>query len=383
MMSRRYDLDWLRVLAVLLLVPFHTALIFSLNPRDMVYIKDRVESVALLNMDGFIYPWHMPLLFLIAGAATWFALGKRSAGEYVRERILRLIIPALFAFATLIPFMTYFHNFRVPNAPSFWNYYPDFFRLNFADLSGYHGTFTPAHLWFVLFLFVFALAALPLFYAIRRHPQQIERFANLFSLPGVILVLPIIVLALLDRLPALVDKNPFYFYALFAFGFVLVANPRFQAAIERQTYPILIVTVIMTAVYFGFREQSNSLPEYSPGAIGLYLAYQAMRWGWMLTLIGLAHRFLNRGSRFLSYANEASFPFYILHLPVDTVVGYFVIQMPSSIAVKFGLIVVITTLLTVAVYDVLVKRTRATRFLFGMKPAPIQAAVRPLEKRLA
>ena len=76
--ARRYDLDWLRVLAVLLLVPFHSALIFSLDPRDIVYVKDQVESEILIQFAYFVHQWHMPLLFLIAGASTWFALEFRT-----------------------------------------------------------------------------------------------------------------------------------------------------------------------------------------------------------------------------------------------------------------------------------------------------------------
>ena len=44
LLERRYDLDWLRVLGVLLLVPFHVALIFVLDPYTIMYIKDVVNS---------------------------------------------------------------------------------------------------------------------------------------------------------------------------------------------------------------------------------------------------------------------------------------------------------------------------------------------------
>ncbi len=70
---RRPDLDWLRVLGVLLLVPFHSALVFNLDPGSIVYVKDTVQSDFLVQMQAFISRWHMPLLFAIAGAATWFA----------------------------------------------------------------------------------------------------------------------------------------------------------------------------------------------------------------------------------------------------------------------------------------------------------------------
>jgi fucose 4-O-acetylase-like acetyltransferase len=105
--ERRYDLDWLRVLGVLLLIPFHVALIFVLQPYTIMYIRDVVNSPTLSGTTGFIHMWHMPMLFMISGAATYFALGFRSAGEYVRERFLRLFIPLIFGLATYVPFTIY------------------------------------------------------------------------------------------------------------------------------------------------------------------------------------------------------------------------------------------------------------------------------------
>ena len=88
--ERRHDLDWLRVLGVLLLIPFHVALIFVFDPFTIMYIRDSVNSRVLAEVTGFIHMWHMPMLFMISGAATYFALGVRSAREYIRERFLRL-----------------------------------------------------------------------------------------------------------------------------------------------------------------------------------------------------------------------------------------------------------------------------------------------------
>ena len=77
---------------MLLLIPFHTARIF--DPFDPFYVKNAERSTALgYGVIKVLHPWHMPLLFLLAGAATWFALGFRSGGQYVRERFTRLLVP--------------------------------------------------------------------------------------------------------------------------------------------------------------------------------------------------------------------------------------------------------------------------------------------------
>src|SRR5512134_1626183 len=71
MPRRLHYIDWLRVLAVLLLFPFHVSRVF--NAGEPFYIKGPELSEALNLTLGFINQWHMPLLFLLAGASTYLA----------------------------------------------------------------------------------------------------------------------------------------------------------------------------------------------------------------------------------------------------------------------------------------------------------------------
>ena len=148
--QRRYDIDWLRVLGVLLLVPFHAAQIFILDPNSIMYVKDTINSRALIRMAGFIHMWHMPMLFFISGSATYFALCFRSTGQYIRGRFLRLFVPLIFGILTYIPLTTYIQRSKTISLPEA---YLGFFHMDFAHLDGLNGTFTPAHLEFALFTF--------------------------------------------------------------------------------------------------------------------------------------------------------------------------------------------------------------------------------------
>jgi fucose 4-O-acetylase-like acetyltransferase len=105
--TRRFDLDWLRFLAVLLLVPFHAALVFVRDPAYISYVKDQQESAVLKTAADLVWQFHMPLLFFIAGAGAWFGLGARGAAGYARERVLRLLVPYCFGTVVLVPPMLY------------------------------------------------------------------------------------------------------------------------------------------------------------------------------------------------------------------------------------------------------------------------------------
>jgi glucans biosynthesis protein C len=89
-------------------------------------------------------------------------------------------------------------------------------------------------------------------------------------------------------------------------------------------------------------------------------------WVWVLGIFGLGGRFLNFGSRTLRYLSEASFPFYILHLLVQTVVTSFMVRISAGIAVKYLLLVVVSFAITFLVYEA-ARRIAPLRFLLGMK----------------
>jgi glucan biosynthesis protein C len=93
--ARRHDVDWLRIGAVFLLIPFHTARIFDIWEPNYVKNAQLSKTMSYLFIAS-IGSWHMPLLFLLAGAATWLALRRRTPGEYAAERVKRLLVPFVF-----------------------------------------------------------------------------------------------------------------------------------------------------------------------------------------------------------------------------------------------------------------------------------------------
>ncbi|MCD6507303.1 acyltransferase family protein, partial [Candidatus Poribacteria bacterium] len=77
---------------VLHLVPFHLPLALAMSAADGGRI-----SQAIIRFPGiFASPWHMHIMFLISGAATYYALRFRSVWGYVLNRLKRLLVPLLF-----------------------------------------------------------------------------------------------------------------------------------------------------------------------------------------------------------------------------------------------------------------------------------------------
>ena len=76
---------------------------------------------------------------------------------------------------------------------------------------------------------------------------------------------------------------------------------------------------------------------------------------------------MNVDNAVLRYARDAAYPFYLLHQTVIVALGFFVVQLKTAMLLKFLIIVLGSLVATVGLYDLVVRRTNITRFLFGMK----------------
>lgn len=369
--QRQYFVDWLRLAAVFLLFLFHTARIF--DPNENFYVQNDSFSPILHDVIiSAIWPWHMSLFFLLAGASTYFALRHRIGKKYVSERFKRLFIPFLFGVLILIPPQSYLgiishSNFSEP----YFSWYPDFFILQTDDMDGYFmGGHTWGQLWFIFHLFVYSLIALPLFQYFNRESGQrlIKRLALAFTKPGVIFIFPVL-LALMYEFPEVAGGNPLFYITFFICGFILMSDSRFMDTIDRYRIILLIIGPVIFSGYM-IAVVTNTWPQDLPrwaNDIRSYYVDAFVPWFVILTMLAYGRRLLQFTNRFLKYFAEAAYPLYILHQTIILIIGYFIVQWGMNVPSKYALIVVFSFVATLLTYDVVVKRTNITRFLFGMR----------------
>ena len=145
MKERRNDIDWLRVLAVVGVFLVHCNRFF-----DSVgwHLKNDEQSAVATMFSGWIWLWVMPLFFLLSGAGSWYALRSRTPGQYLLERVKRILIPLYtVGMVILLPPQLYFE--LVTNrgyTGNFWELIPRYvshmissgvsFRSPFFSASG-------------------------------------------------------------------------------------------------------------------------------------------------------------------------------------------------------------------------------------------------------
>ena len=365
---RHYDMDWLRSLVILLLIPFHTARIF--DPFEANYVSNGQTSRGMFEVFiGVTSPWIMPLLFFLAGSATWLALERRSAGEYLAERVRRLLVPLVFGVLVVVPPQAYLGWVTHGGAStSYFGFLADYFGHPQGDLTGYTGQFTPAHLWFVLYLLIISAVLLPLLLFLRRRHEgnAATGFARFLSRPGALFLLPIpLTVALAAPSPG--GKNIVFYALIFFLGYLFIGDRRLQLVLDRNRYVALglgIVAMAGSRLIFSMHADWStfSLPSI---LYGLLQSFNT--WFWLVALVAFGRRLLNFSNRPLRYFSQASYPFYIIHQTVIVAIGYYIVRWNLGVWPKFLVIAACSFVVTMALYDLVIKRTPATRLLFGLR----------------
>lgn len=370
--ERRYYLDWLRIIATLLLIPYHSALIFKPHFIYSFYLENNTTSPFFEICIRFVNQWFMPLFFFIAGAAAKYSLDSRSKKEYCLERLKRLLIPFIFGIFILIPPIGYFAflNHHQNIKMSFLQYYPIFFKIDFKHIDGFTGTFTPAHLWFILYLVCFSLILLPLsdYLKTSNGKYLITQATTILShQPKAIIFLYVIPLAL-ARITCLVYYNPIYCFLFFILGYLFIFSKELEVLIEKNNITAFILALTGTLLYLFLNiSEYNLVLRFSVINVLIQLLLSLSSLCWLIVFLNFTARYLNRSNQFVAYLNQASYPIYIAHMTFLVPIGFYVVQWNTNIIVKFVFVTFISILSILIFYDVLIKHFQLTRFLFGMK----------------
>lgn len=369
---RRYDVDLVRVLTMASVFIFHNARFFNFEDWQ---VKNAVLDQGMNTVVNLIDLWIMPLMFVISGAAAYWALSK-GAGSFLKSKVTRLLIP--FVFGVFVLALPQVYMDRVSHG-QFKGSLLDFAPHAFEGMYALGGNFPwmGLHLWYLEMLFLFSILALPVFLYLRGAGRGIlSALASILELPGGILLLavPAVLLEGLLNPTKLGFRDfggwdVFTYLVLFIWGFVIFAEPRLEAAVRRQGAAILGIAVLATVV--GMMLTSGKDIRYGSFDYTFWMGYRALgSWCWVLGFLGLGLRTRVTGGPVLRYASEAVLPFYMLHQTVIVTIGYFIAAWSIPVLPKYLLLAASSFVVIMAIYELLVRRFNLLRFLFGLKPLP-------------
>jgi peptidoglycan/LPS O-acetylase OafA/YrhL len=365
--ERKYFIDWLRIGLIISVFFFHVGMIF----RPEQWHVNSAESFPFLDpIMWWLHLWRMPLLFLVSGVGTFYAIGHRTSWQYVKERFRRLYIPFTFGFFTLVPLMVYVE--RIENYGSFLDYLPHMF-----DGGPYPvGNISWHHLWFILYLFIISLLIAPLLnYTKSGHYNMVRgRLIVIISRKmGLNWILPIIILSQLilrqyfpNSTHALYNDWAYFTYYLLFFvsGYMLFTSDKIINALARDRRLYLYQTTVFTILLFALPSifgESSIVRDYSRGITEMAISLSCG-----LTAIGYFREYFNKDHKLRKVLNEAIYPFYLLHQPALIFVGYVVLQWDISYGMQAVLITALSLVFILSSYFI-IKKFNFLRVVFGMK----------------
>jgi hypothetical protein len=356
--TRKHYIDNLRWMSVLLLFPYHIFMIY--NPWGENFYVKGPELHAPLTFNVVTWPWFMPLLFAVAGISTAYAMRKRSVGAYIKERVLKLLVPLAAGILLVIPAQTYYaERYHNGYTGGYFAQYVLFFTKP-TDLTGYAGGFTPGHLWFILYLFAISLVAVPVMLLNKRCKLDRFDFGKL-PLPAIVLlvILPLAGSLVLD----IAGKSLGEYFAWFLLGYFVLSSENVQAKLEKRRFWLLGFGLACLAleVLWWFDIAILPIP-------GIFYGIFDRLYGWViiLALMGLGRRYLNISNRFTRYMSRSSFSVYVFHQTWVIAAAFYVFRLTDNAPAQMGLILLASVIATFVSFEIC-RRIPVTRFLFAVK----------------
>lgn len=368
--ERRAELDWLRVVAILILHLFHCGMFFNswgwhVKSPELLPVLEPVMTVLHLV--------RMPLLMLIAGAGTAFCLRKRSIGGFAGERSLRLLLPLVVGMLLVVPPQIYAE--RVWTGAwqgTFLDWYPSVFQFRPYP----NGNLSWHHLWFVVYLYTYCILALPLLRWSRT--ERGEAFLDRASawlvkgwriyLPALSLFLGRYLLLRFDETHGLIDDpKTFVFYLqLFLLGHLFGRRPALLERVRELRWTSLVIGLLLLPITFTEAEGWINAPRV--------LLIWLFSWTVLLAALGHARQHIRARKPWLVRAQENAYPFYILHQTIIILVAWQSLRFPMGPWSRFGLVILVSFTLTWLGCE-LIRATPWLRPLFGLKGSPDKPTV--------
>jgi glucan biosynthesis protein C len=391
-MNRRHDIDALRVLAFGLLILYHLGMLYVGPASDWTfhlkssYIGDWLEYPMLAS--SF---WRMDLLFLISGMAVHFLRGRLTLPALAWKRTVRLLLPLLFGMAVVVPIQPYVQGVAKGLVePGFGHFLLRYYTGGpwpAGAFDGWQFGVTWNHLWYLPYVWIYTLLLIVLLPALESSTGQ-RVIAAVHRLRGwpllLVPALPLFAynLLLAARFPqSHALFGDWYAHAgyatMFLYGYAIGTHQGLWQELARLRRRSLGMALFCFAT-FVVLDRLGDLMGMNSWSASTHAAYhlceRALRffymWSAIAAVLGWGHQYLNRPFRWLPYAREAVFPWYILHQSVMLALAYWLIPLKLGPVLEPSLMLLGTVAGCAVLHELVIRRTRWLRPLFGLDAIP-------------
>ena len=315
---RKHWLDNLRWVTVLLVLFYHVIYFYN-NKGVFGGIGGFGDGPQYQDVVMYVlYPWFMPMLFILAGISARYALEKHSGKEWFKARTRKLLVPATIGLFVFHWMVGYFNTAVAANAGMLEGV-PGVAKYALWSVSGI------GPLWFIQDLWLFSLLLLLI--------RKIDKSDKFWNFCGKANTVWIIMLGILfwaaeqtiihnprpDSIDGLYNLyKPLFYLVLFLMGSFIFSHDQVQERLGKVWIPLLVCAliagIVLVATTFG---QDNTSPQYLGTPLNCL-------YGWLMCLAMMAwfKAKFDRTDAFASYMTKASFGLYIVHYLVIASLGY-------------------------------------------------------------
>lgn len=344
--ERRYDIDWIRVMAIGLLLLYHIGIVFQPWGVFLGFLQSREPLEELWPPMALLNVWRIPLLFFVSGMGVGFAIRKRNWRELLLERTRRILVPFLFGMVLLVPVHTLI-----------WQAYYN------QDLRY---VVHPGHLWFLGNIFAYVILLCPLIFFLKENMEGrlVRGIRKVFSHPfGLLLITAAFAMETVVVNPERFAMFAFTFHGFmlglvaFLAGFTSVVSGRpFWDTVLRWRWGYLAGAAGCFSVRYAV---------YHLEAPGILAASESSLW--ILASLGFSHRYLNRPGKSLEYLSQAAYPVYILHMIFLYLASSLVLPLAIPLFLQLFLVTICTAAGSFTAFEI-IRRIRFLRPFFGLRP---------------
>lgn len=366
--TRVHGLDALRAGALLLGILLHSLLPFV---TGLPWLVSDSQSAVWLGIPVYlIHLFRMSLFMLLAGYFGRMVLQRRGAGSYLRDRVVRILLPffafwpiAVLSLGLLMVLNVAVNAVEMPTPPP-------------SDSPW--AAFSPGQLWFLVTLMqcvvimIVARALAVLVLGPERSARLSATAGRLLSTPAgvVIAAIPYAIglllqgsvlggviapTSILPEAPSLIT-----YLGAFVVGWALHAQPDALGRVARWWPGHLVLAVVLSAVGLNQSHPTSTTPLLVAAAV-----MAVAGWTWVYALVGLSVRFLAKERPWIRYLADASYWMYLIHLPLLLAVEIPLVPLGWPIAVKLALTWVVVSAAMLVSYHLLVRSTPIGGWLNG------------------
>ncbi|CAM5183797.1 acyltransferase family protein [Alishewanella longhuensis] len=358
-LARRYELDWLRVLAFALLIFYHTGMLYV--ERWGFHYKSQYLSSTLEYLMLASSPWRMLLIWLISGYAFGSVLRRlnhwRQYSKLALTRTVVLLLPLMVGLWLIVPPQLYAEMVQKDGLTlSYWQFYQAFFDLSHPLFNDYRRGVWPHvdvnHLWYLRSLWKFTLVLLLLAPLLYWSPVQ-QRLSRFFALPLCWQLLGCCLFLFISRYWLEGDaKRDVQGFGYFLLGALLVGQPPFwQKLAEARSWlgwGCFGNYLLLCGLYYFYTQPallpSALQPLLQICLLGSFVLQAALVVWWLLAL---AERYLNKPHRYLNVANRTVFPIYLVHQSAIIIAALYLTPFQLGGALEAALVLLFTLVASV------------------------------------